>query len=449
VPSFSAWLPAALPEFTHHWTHLRYVRSQLADVSLGTCDRLAVGYPPQHGKTRNITVPYPLWRMLLTPGLRVGVITHSQRYANKVSRWTRTVARRQGLAFGTVSKQDEWELSNGSTYLARGVGGMIAGEPLDLCVLDDPFGSREDADSATIQEKVYEYYMDDLTPRLQKGAAIIIIHARWNPGDLIGRILESEEGPEWRYVRLPAIAEEGDPLGRSVGDALCEGRFPLAKLEQKRRIEGIGFESLYQQNPIPRGGSFFRRDWFGSPVDASAVPADTKWVRYWDLAASRSDSACYTAGVLVGKSGSGETTRVWFGDVVRGRWSPADRNDVLLQTAIADATRPGFQRTWFEKPVFDKDGAASRAVVAKLAGYQVGPDNVGGHGSKELRAEPLASAAKAGIVRLVAGPWNGAFLTEYEGFPRAQWKDQVDSGSGGYNKLSRPQGGMSINGKAV
>jgi len=37
---------------------------------------------------------------------------------------------------------------------------------------------------------------------------------------------------------------------------------------------------------------------------------------------------------------------------------------------------------------------------------------VGGSGGKEVRAEPLADAAKAGLVRLVAGNWNAAFLTE-------------------------------------
>jgi predicted phage terminase large subunit-like protein len=442
-------LKAVSPELTWDWPHLAYTRKHLADITRGTCDRLAIAWPPQHCKTWSTTVRYPLWRMLRAPGLRVVVVTHTQDYADQVSHWTRQLAARAGVAMGAVRRAHQWELANGSTYLARGVGGSISGRPADLAVLDDPFGSREDADSPRMQEKVYNYYMDDLTPRLQKGAAIVIIHTRWNPGDLIGRILESEEGPEWRYIRLPAIAEENDPLGRKPGEPLCEDRFPLGKLEQKRRTEGVGFESLYQQNPIPRGGTFFARSWFGQPVEPAAVPADTVWVRYWDLANSRADSACYTAAPLVGKSGSGESTRFWFGDVVRGRWTPADRNDVMLQTARGDAARPGFQKTWFEKPVFDKDGAASRAIVAKLAGYPVSPDNVGGQGSKELRAEPLAGAAKAGLVRLVAGAWNAAFLTEYEGFPRGQWKDQVDSGSGAFNKLSRPAGGASLNGKRV
>ncbi len=99
--------------------------------------------------------------------------------------------------------------------------------------------------------------------------------------------------------------------------------------------------------------------------------------------------------------------------------------------------------------MFDKAGAASRAIVAKLAGFAVSPDNVSGAGSKEMRAEPFAGCAKAGLVRLVAGSWNAAWLTEMEMFPRGQYLDQVDSSSGAHLKLSRPQGGISLNGVRV
>jgi len=412
-------------------------------VTLGLCDRLGVMLPPQHGKTRSVTRTYPVWRMLRTPGLRCGVCSHTQRYAEKISRWSRKLAARAGASFADANRADGWELANGSTFIARGRGASVAGEPLDLLMVDDVFGSRQDADSPVVQEEAYEWYMDDVTPRLQKDAAIVLVNTRWGPGDLYGRIAESEEGPEWRVLRLPAIAEEADPLGRAAGEALCPDRFPLEKLQQKRRIEGVGFESLYQGNPVPRGGTVFERAWFKV---APELPAGNwAWERYWDLASSRNDSACYTSGVLMGKCGDAYAVA----DVVRGRWNPADRNDVMLQTARADSTRPGFRRTWFEKPVYDREGAASRAVVAKLAGYPCAPDNVSGAGSKELRAEPLAGAAKAGLVTLVAGPWVAAFLTELEGFPRSQYKDQVDSASACFTKLSRPAGGVSLNGRPV
>lgn len=453
-PPFSEWLTVVSPELRWGWPHLEYVRDRLADVTLGTVRKLAISWPPQHYKTWSTTVRYPLWRMLRTPGLRVGVGTYNQRYANKVSRWTRKIVERLGLT--PTGSVDSWSLPNGSTYIARGAGVGLSGEPVDLWVCDDPFKNREAADSAVVQEKVWEWHMDDVTPRIQQGGAYILIHTRWNPGDLIGRIQTSEDARNWTYVRLPAVAEEQDerdriharqglptgepdPLGRAPGVPLCDGAFDAASLADKRTTLGVGFESLYQQNPVPRGGSFFQREWF--PV-VDAAPAG-RYVRYWDLASSRNDEACYTAGVLIGRVGTGEASRYYVADVIRGRWTPADRNDVMLQTAKADAARPGFERTYFEKPVFDKGGAASRAIVAKLSGFPVLPDNVGGAGSKELRAEPVAGVAKAGLVSVVAGAWVAAFLTEIEAFPKGTYKDQTDSLSGGYNRLVRGEPSVS------
>lgn len=368
--------------------------------------------------------------MLREPGLRCGIGAHTQRYADKISRWVRKLAIHAGGVIADVNRVDQWELENGSSFIARGVGASIAGEPLDLFMMDDVFGSREDADSPTKQETVYEWYMDDVSPRLQKAAAIVGVNTRWGPGDLFGRILESEEGPEWTYVKLPAIAEEDDPLGRAKGTALCEDRFPLAKLEQKRRIEGVGFESLYQQNPIVRGGSYFRREWFAI-VDATPSRSVPRRVRYWDLAMSRKDSACYTSGVLMAKVDD----VVYVEDVIRGRWSPAERNEVMLATAKMDSKIPGFEKTYFESPVFDTGKESKRAILAKLAGYSVRADEVSG--SKEIRAEPMADAAMGGFVKIVAGSWNAAYLTELEGFPKVNYKDQVDSSSGAYNMLTR------------
>lgn len=470
-PGFTPWLETHFPLIRTDWKHLRYLRRQLLRITSGEIDRLAIALPAQHGKTKNVTVSYAAWRMMRNPTIRIGIGSHTQRYANKISKWVRAMVLAAGGTLGADQRADEWCLTNGSTLVARGVGGSIAGESIDLFMLDDVFGSREDADSQTIQERVYDWYMDDVTPRLQKDAALVLVNTRWAPGDLIGRIQQSEEWPEWVYLRIPAIAEtqeerdrnslsqglpagEPDPIEREPGQPLCEDRYPLDALLQKQRIEGVGFESVYQQNPIPRGGTFFQRRWFlgadGRPELKSLSdlpllspqPFGRRLVRYYDLASSRADSACYTAGVLLCKLGDGEHASYWVCDVVRGRWTPAERNEKMLEVAKADSLIPGFEKTWFESPVFDKSRAASRAIYSMLAGYPVAGDNVSGQGSKQLRAEPVAGAAKGGIIKCLDGSWLNAFLNEIEGFPKSTYLDQTDSLSGCFNRLSR--GGFAV-----
>ena len=458
---YLSWLKTYLPapRWNWDWPHLQLFRKELKRVEGGEVRRLAIAVPPQHGKTWGITIPFSAYRMLSKPGIRAGVGSHTQKYANKISRNVRKLVLSAGGCIGGVDREDEWELNNGSSFVAKGVGAAVAGEPFDQFVMDDVFGTREDADSLTTQEKVHEWYMDDVTPRLQSGAPLILCNTRWGAGDLFGRIKDSDEWPSWTCIRIPAVSEDQDerdrinstyglphglpdPIGRDPGLPLCGDRFTLADLEAKRQASGVGFESLYQGNPIPRGGTFFERVWFSEPVPS--LPEGAKLVRYYDLASSRKDSACYTSGLLLAKVGKDEATRFYVVDVVRGRWMPAERNEIMLQTAIADESRPGFERTYFEQPVFDKDGDARRGIMAKLAGHRIASHNVSGSGSKELRAEPVAGAAKSGLIRLVAGAWVSAFLTELESFPRGQWKDQVDSLSGAYSMLTRPSGSFAV-----
>jgi len=57
-------------------------------------------------------------------------------------------------------------------------------------------------------------------------------------------------------------------------------------------------------------------------------------------------------------------------------------------------------------------------------------------GSKEIRAQPVSSAAEAGNVKLVSGAWNSDFLDEVELFPHGRYDDQVDAVSGAFLMLS-------------
>jgi predicted phage terminase large subunit-like protein len=74
-----------------------------------------------------------------------------------------------------------------------------------------------------------------------------------------------------------------------------------------------------------------------------------------------------------------------------------------------------------------------------LAGFAFRGNRVSGAGSKEVRANPVSSAAEAGNVQLLRGPWIGAFLDEAEAFPGGAHDDQVDAVSGAVARLATPQ----------
>jgi len=67
-----------------------------------------------------------------------------------------------------------------------------------------------------------------------------------------------------------------------------------------------------------------------------------------------------------------------------------------------------------------------------LMGYPAFFETVSG--SKEDRSDPLESAMQGGLVTLLQGAWNDAFIEECLAFPRGH-DDQVDAASSAYSKL--------------
>jgi predicted phage terminase large subunit-like protein len=250
----------------------------------------------------------------------------------------------------------------------------------------------------------------------------------WHEDDLGARAIASEPG-RWTVLKLPALAEENDTLGRVQGAALWPERFNVEQLHRIRDVmsqnEGLrSWEALYQQNPTPREGVFFK---VSKLEIVDAVPAGMRSCRAWDMGAS--EAGDFSAGVKV--SGP-DATGVWYVEHVnRGRWSTDERNRQVRQTAELDGRDVRIH-------VPQDPGAAGKdaAIYAtrQLAGFSVKTEPVSG--SKEIRADPFSSQVNAGNVRLVRGEWNRAFIEELRSFPGGKFDDQVDAVSDAFTELS-------------
>jgi len=148
-------------------------------------------------------------------------------------------------------------------------------------IIDDPHKDREQAESLTMREKVWDWWTGTARERLEPmpwapfGVAIVMA-TRWNVDDFTGRLLGRKvdaeaEGqrysPPWIEYRLPALAELDDPLGRQPGEALWPEKYPLPSLYAiKEDIGPYNWLSEYQQTPIRREGALFRQEYF-RPVE--------------------------------------------------------------------------------------------------------------------------------------------------------------------------------------
>ena len=423
---FGTWLRSYFPDWRWDFPYLRYTVEQLQRVTDGEIDRLMVFMPPRHGKSELVTVRYMAWRLLRQPTMRGIVAAYNQTLASRFSRSIRRIVGEQMQLSDDRTAAHEWDLPDGGGLRAVGVGAGVTGFGGDLVVIDDPVKSRAEASSAAYRERVWDWYTNDLYTRLQPDAAMVLIMTRWHEDDLAGRLL-AREPERWTVINLPAEAEDGDPLGRAMCEPLNAEWFGREKLAEIRGTLGNAYYALYQQRPQPLEGGLFKRDWF-EIVDA--LPADAQVearARYWDRAAT-AGGGDWTVGVRMARTRDG---MYYVEDVVRGQWSPGERDRVMLQTAQMDGADV---RIVIEQ----EPGAAGKDVIAHatrmLAGYSVKADRV--TGSKELRAEPLAAQMQVGNVRVVRARWNADFVDELLAFPTGAHDDQVDAAAGAFQALS-------------
>lgn len=424
---FITWLQSTSPSWTWTWNYQLYIQRYLQQITDGQLRRLMLFVPPRHGKSEMVTVRYPIYRMEREPSTRVIIGAYNQTLAEKFSRKSRKIAReRVSISYERKAAED-WETVEGGGLRAVGVGGGITGQGGNLIIIDDPVKNRKEASSKVYRDGVYDWYTDDLYTRLEPGGAIILIMTRWHEDDLAGRILASEDGPNWTVIKLPAEAEPNDPLGRQPGEALNPARYPLPELAKIRRVLGKSYYALYQQRPMEQEGDIFKRSWF-EPI-RELPPRFQAVARYWDKASTK-DGGDYTAGVLMGRSGD----NYYVIDMVRGQWSTGARDTKILETADADSKLFGQQVV----NVFEQEPGSSgvdvvRAMARLLAGYTVKADKV--TGDKKLRAEPFASQAEFGFVKVFRGRWFDEWIDEVTSFPNGAHDDVVDASSGAFNAI--------------
>lgn len=408
--------------------------------------------PPRHGKTVTISRLFPPFVLGYRPDWRFILASYGATLAQKNSRFSRNIIRLPlfqdrfpDVALAQDSKAaDAWDIAGHEGGLdAMGVGGAVTGKGAQIIIVDDPVKSREEAESEAFREKVWDWYRDDLYTRREPNAAIIVVMTRWHQDDLVGRLLKSETD-KWQMLRLPALAESDDPLGRAEGEALWEARFPVSVLRDIEKTLGeYSFSALYQQNPVPAEGGIFKRKWFVAEDHPliDHLPPIAYSVRYWDLAMSEKTSADYTAGVHYGMAEDGFR---YVLDVVHERIDWGDLTEFMAQVMLKDGANVA--------QYIEQKGYMSRAIQAlnvdpRLHGYQIWGVEV--DKDKVTRALPAAAKASSGVVYVLNRHWTTAFLDEICSFPFGAHDDQVDAFAGAEtaigSSLNEALGGMNVN----
>jgi predicted phage terminase large subunit-like protein len=222
------------------------------------------------------------------------------------------------------------------------------------------------------------------------------------------------EGPSRGRIFVPSKLEDNPHLDKEEYDASL------------RELDAVTYAQLrWGDWAVRPPGAFFKRGWF--QVD-QAFPSGIEYIRMWDFAATKNQSSAYTAGALLGLH-RGE---LYIADMRHIRGHPGEVEQLVKQTAQLDG--PGVP-VWIEQ----EPGSGGINTIFNyqhtvLVGYAVHAYHP--HHDKLTRAAPLAALAQRSGVHILARPFAGPLIDEFDAFPDG-FRDQVDTCSAGLLTLAQ------------
>ncbi|MCW2309707.1 phage terminase large subunit [Rhodobium gokarnense] len=436
-------------DYVHGW-HIDAICDHLEAVTRGGITRLLINVPPGTMKSLLVSTFWPAWEWTKEPSRSYLTTSYSEGYAKRDARRMRDLVESEWYQslWGdrvTLSRKAEISFENTARGYREGKAfASLTGGRADRLIIDDPH-STETAESPAERETTARIFRESVPSRLNDPArsAIIIIMQRLHEADVSGQAISLKLGYE--HLMLPMEFEPErrcrtsigfqDPR-QSSGELLFPERFSREVVERDKVPMGsYAVAGQFQQRPVPREGGMFKRSWFDGQF-IGAPPAGTRWVRHWDLAATKKKTAARTAGVKIGRAPDGSFI---VGHAVTTQDEGNAVRKLIKATAEVDGKSPLIS---LPQDPGQAGKVQAKDMVAMLAGWTVKAEPE--TGDKVTRAEPFAAQCEAGNVYIVRGEWNESYLDELCLFPGGQFKDQVDASSGAFGKLLDKRGGGSV-----
>lgn len=445
-------------EFVGNW-HIEYLCKELQKIAervfRGEPSKydLVINVPPGSSKSTICSQAFPAWCWTRKPNAQFICGSYAHQVALKDSLKTRDIvmSERYQRCFNIQLREDEntkglFTNTQKGFRLAIGVGGFVTGIHGHFLIVDDPI-NPEEAFSEVELKAANRWMRTTLSSRKvdKRITPTILIQQRLHQadpsGDMLERAAQEDSKTKVKHICLPGelLFEHAD--GQDIPNVapaslvaqyeeqenlLDPVRLPRDVLEKMHDELGeYGYASQVLQNPVPLGGGLFMTNKLHLEDEH---PKLTQIVRSWDKAGTK-DGGAYSVGLQMGVDKHG---KYWITDVRRGQWGATKREERIRETAEDDGVEV--------EVVLEIEGGSGgkesgENTVKSLAGFRVYAYHP--TGDKEARAYAFASQVGAGNVHVLNRAWTKDFIEELKFFPASKYKDQVDAGSGAFNRLAK------------
>jgi len=273
-------------KYVAKWFH-KVLCAYLDFFVAGKIKNLMVFMPPRHGKSELVSRKLPAYILGKYPDANVVTAAYSAKLSCLMGGDTQntmdseeyrsifpdSALLQKGMQFsGKTPKRtsDYFELAHeehSGSNKNVGVGGSLTGFGFDFGIIDDPYKNREEADSETTRESVWNWYTSTfLTRQDSEDAGKCLLMTRWHEDDLAGRLLDlakkDPDADQWTVLVFPALALD-EPANvndhRKPGEALWPDKFSIKYLLRQKAANSRDFSALYMQNPFTEGGAILKK----------------------------------------------------------------------------------------------------------------------------------------------------------------------------------------------
>ena len=268
------------------------------------CRKIMLNVPPRHGKSYSVA-NFVQWSLGDNNENRIIAATYNETLAGRFSTQVRDgidatklddslnifsdVFPATRIKDGDASKQI-WSLEGQFfNYLGTGFGGTITGIGCNIGIIDDPVKNNKEAFNKRILDEQFSWYTDTFLSRIEEGGMQILIMTRWSTNDLAGRLLASEEAPEWYELKLQAC------LNEVSGEMLCPELLSYESYKKKKALTNVAiFEANYQQKPVDVQGALYSsfKTYEHVPLGEDGNPLFEQVKAYVDTADTGEDYLC-------------------------------------------------------------------------------------------------------------------------------------------------------------
>ena len=227
-----------------------------------------------------------------------------------------------------------------------------------ILIIDDPIKNQEEADSILVRDKLTDWFESTAYTRLAPGGGVLLIQTTWNDDDLAGRLKQfmstDPAADQYEIIKYPALSEQWEyrdeltneilrldaeienlapniTLLRPKDTCLHEDRYPTEALKRIRaNLQPRIWSALYQQNPVPDEGMYFKKEYFRYQK-ALPSPNGLRIYTAWDFAIGEKQQNDWTVGATVLQD---ETDTIYVLEIFRMKGDSFQIVEAMLDVAL-------------------------------------------------------------------------------------------------------------------